>query len=452
MKLYDITLQHFANGVNTVVNYAGDDHDAYAGNMNANTYVRGVSTGSGDLSVEMKTFYDKALIELAEPHLVHEQFAKKKPIPRNGGKTIEFRKFSKLPKALKPITEGVTPAGNKLRATAITARVEQFGDYVERTDLLDLTTIDNVVVEATKELASQAGLTLDTIVRNKINEGTNRLIAKKDNGNGTFTEILRREDMTAQCHITIKDIFKAATILQMANAPKINGSYVCIIHPAIAFSIMQEAGDAWTDIQKYKNPENIYRGEVGMIGGVRFVVSTEARVFGPAAIGVTTEDKQKVGIATVKTSLESAGKNVVIKEELDAADYSDEPIKVYVNGTVNYLTGITVSEGVSTMTFQNNVSTTDGAQNKVIAGFGGAKDGSAVFSCLFLADGAYATTELSGGGLEHIVKQLGYGNDPLNQRASIGWKATKTAEILVQEYILRYECCSPEFSDSVVAN
>ena len=52
-----------------------------------------------DLSAEMKTFYDKALIELATPNLVHDQFGQKRKIPKNGGKSVEFRCFSTLPKA-----------------------------------------------------------------------------------------------------------------------------------------------------------------------------------------------------------------------------------------------------------------------------------------------------------------------------------------------------------------
>ena len=44
--------------------------------------------------------------------------------------------------------------------------------------------------------------------------------------------------------------------------------------------------------------------------------------------------------------------------------------------------------------------------------------------------------------MQHIVKQLGYGDDPLNQRASVGWKATKTAERLSEQYMVRIESCS----------
>ena len=49
------------------------------------------------LSAEMKTFYDMTLIDEAAPALVHDQFGQKRPIPKNGGKTIEFRKFNTLP-------------------------------------------------------------------------------------------------------------------------------------------------------------------------------------------------------------------------------------------------------------------------------------------------------------------------------------------------------------------
>ena len=80
-------------------------------------------TATTDLSVEMKTYYDNRLIDLAQPLLVHDQFGQKRPIPRNSGKIIEFRKFAPLAKATTELTEGVTPDGKKLSVSAITATV-----------------------------------------------------------------------------------------------------------------------------------------------------------------------------------------------------------------------------------------------------------------------------------------------------------------------------------------
>ena len=43
---------------------------------------------TGTMTNEMKTFYEKRLIDQAEPRLVHDQFADYYPVPQNGGKTI----------------------------------------------------------------------------------------------------------------------------------------------------------------------------------------------------------------------------------------------------------------------------------------------------------------------------------------------------------------------------
>ncbi|MBR3767927.1 MAG: N4-gp56 family major capsid protein [Clostridia bacterium] len=383
----------------------------------------------------MKTFYDKTLITLAGANLIHEQFGQKRPIPRNGGKTIEFRKFSKLPKALKTITEGITPKGNKLSVSKVSCTVDQYGDYIEQTDMLELTSVDNTIVEATKELASQAGLTLDTVVRNELVGGTNVMYAPKIEG-GVETEILSRSDITKDCKLRVKDIFKAAAELKAVNAPKIDGSYVAIIHPYVAYDLMQEAGEQWIGISKYLNPENILKGEIGTLGGVRFVESTEAKIFGPAVIN------EGISRMTVAADANSAT-SISVLEDMGTATFS-APKEVYINGVKNTVTAV----NGTTVTLSSAVSVKSG---DLICGVGGGKDGSAVFCTLFLGENAYGVTDVEGGGLEHIVKQRGYGNDPLNQRSSVGWKATKVAKRLLEEYIIRVESGS-EFSKTAENN
>lgn len=202
-------------------------------NTTKGTLTDGLVTDPTALSSEMKTFYDKTLITLAGANLIHEQFGQKRPIPKNGGKTIEFRRFSKLPKALTAITEGVTPDGNKLKVSSVSCTVDQYGDYIEQTDLLELTAVDNTIVEATKCLASQAGQTLDTVVRNELVGGTNVMYAPKVDSGGT-TEITSRRDITEKCRLRVKDVFRAAAELKAVNAPKIDGSYAAVIHPYVA--------------------------------------------------------------------------------------------------------------------------------------------------------------------------------------------------------------------------
>lgn len=231
-----------------------------------------VTTDTG-LSNEMKTYYSDYLIDLAEPLLVHDQFGQKQPIPKNGGKTIEFRKYSPLAKALTPLTEGVTPNGQKLTMSVITATVAQYGGYVTLSDVLLLTAIDNNLLQATELLASQAGRTLDTVTREVLQGGTNVMYAQ----GGASRAALAYTSAASNNNVTFDDIRKAVRALKIQNAPKINGTYVAIVHPDVAYDIMSDP--KWVNVKTYSDPDGMYEGEIGKIEGVRFVETTEAKVF-----------------------------------------------------------------------------------------------------------------------------------------------------------------------------
>ena len=235
------------------------------------------------LSVEMKTFYDMTLLDEAQASLVHDQFAQKRPIPQGSGKTIEFRKFAALPKALTPLTEGVTPDANSLNTTAITATVAQYGAWITQSDVLELTAIDNTIVEATKLLGRQAGLTLDTITRNVLHSGTNVTYCPKIGAGGTETEVTSRSALDNTCQLTVKVVQQVVAKLRGQNAPTINGKYVAIIHPYVAYDLMRDP--EWINAHVYAKPENLYEGEIGEIAGVRFVQTTEAKIYENGVFG-----------------------------------------------------------------------------------------------------------------------------------------------------------------------
>ena len=154
---------------------------------------------TGTMTNEMKTFYEKRLIDQAEPRLVHDQFADYYPVPQNGGKTIEFRKYDSLPKADTPLTEGVTPNGQTLNVTTITSDLHQYGGWTPLTDVLQMTAIDNNVVQATRVLASQAGRTMDSITRDVLAGGTNVIYAPKLSADGTETAVTSRKALDKSC-------------------------------------------------------------------------------------------------------------------------------------------------------------------------------------------------------------------------------------------------------------
>ena len=192
---------------------------------------------TGTMTNEMKTFYEKRLIDQAEPRLVHDQFADYYPVPQNGGKTIEFRKYDSLPKADTPLTEGVTPNGQTLNVTTITSDLHQYGGWAPLTDVLQMTAIDNNVVQATRVLASQAGRTMDSITRDVLAGGTNVIYAPKLSADGAETAVTSRKALDKSCTLTPKLFFQAAAQLGAMNADPIGDSYIAIIHPYAAYDL-----------------------------------------------------------------------------------------------------------------------------------------------------------------------------------------------------------------------
>jgi len=389
-------------------------------------------TTDSDLSAEMRTFYSDYLIDNASPKLVHDQFGQKQPVAKNGGKTVQFRKYSPLPKATTPLTEGVTPLGRKLNVTGETAEIAQYGDYVELSDMLLLTAIDNNVVQATKLLGAQAGATLDTIVREVINGGTNVQYA---DDSVSARHLLVGGKESGNNYLTVSMIKRAARKLKAMNAEKIDGAYVAIIHPDVAYDLMHDPD--WVNASEYAGSCNIFEGEIGKIAGVRFVETSEAKIFYAEPLSTNFPT------LTVKNEISSSSASIVISEAVPQAELKALIGKpVIINSQLCTVREVMYNANGSSIILQSSISAVP-AGTVIYSGAAGA-DGRAVYSTLVLGENAYGTTEIEGGGLTHITKQLGSAGsgDPLNQRATVGWKATKAAKRLVEGYMVRIETTS----------
>jgi N4-gp56 family major capsid protein len=386
------------------------------------------NTPGNDLSPEMKTYYSKYLFAIASPQLVHDQFGQKQNIPRNGGKTIEFRKKNPLPKALTPLTEGITPTGQPLNWGYITSTVQQYGGWVPLTDILLLTAIDNNMVYATEDLADQAGRTLDTVTREVINGGTSVQYAES-------TKTHRYALTQAADKLTVECIRQAVRFLKTQLSKPINGDFVAIIHPDVSYDLMKD--EEWKEWSKYTTPEHMFNNEIGKIAGVRFVETTEAKIFHAEDL---TEGAREL---TVKTAITTATDTILVKELISTADAAALVGRKILIGNNQYEIQSATTAAAGSATIKLTTTLTVTADTVIYPGEAGA-EGVDVYSTLILGKDAYGITEIEGGGLEHIYKPLGSGgtSDPLNQRATAGWKAIKTAERLVETFMVRVETCS----------
>ena len=390
----------------------------FAGEMNTQT--------TGGLSAEMKTYYGMELLENARPQLVHNQFAATKGLPVGGGKTVEWRKFGAFDKALTPLTEGVTPDGSGISVSYITKELAQYGDYTTVSDMLDLTAIDDVVLEITDRHGANMGLTLDTVTRNEIQQGRQVIYAPRQESDGKKTEVVSRYALDGSCKITSELVAKAATQLKKMNAPTFEGKYVCILHPSVAFDLRQD--EAWIAAHQYAAATELFSGEIGELHGVRFVETTEAKIYRGGDLASDSRTLTVNGAVTANAEVSFTGGTVAVNAL--AGRYvllGGKRVKVASNTAAK----LVLAEAVTV------------SDKAVIYPGEGGKDGCAVYGCLFLGKGAYGVVDLSEG-TEVIVKPRGSSGtaDPLDQRSSVGWKGVHAAAILYDEYMVRVECGS----------
>lgn len=317
------------------------------------------NTGTGQIPAEVNNFYDRTLLYRAIPLFVHTRWAQVRDIPRKAGTlTIKFRRYGNLVAATTPLSEGNTPIGSQLSVTDITATVAQYGDFVTVTDVLDFQSQDPVLMEAAEILGDQMGDTLDQLTRDVLSAGTNVYYA--GTGHTLRNQVAAGELITlalVQKSVRLLKTNKARRMTKMVNATTgygttpLNASYIAICHPNTTFDL--KAISTWVSVEKYASTNGIMEGEVGKLDEVRFVETTNAKVFtGAGAAGID------------------------------------------------------------------------------------------VYATLVFGSDAYGTTRISGEAVKNIVKPLGSAGsaDPLEQRATSGWKATFVAKVLNDAFLLRLEC------------
>lgn len=308
------------------------------------------------IPAEVNNFYDRTLLRRAIPAFLHTLFAQIRDIPKNSGtSTIKFRRYGNLSAATTPLVEGVTPSGQNLSVTDVTATVAQYGDYTTVTDVLSYESQDRVLMEAAEILGDQAGDTLDQLTRDVLAAGTSAIYSGTGN--------------TQNDHVAAGDIISTANVraavlaLKLNNTKKLksmvnpndgfnttplNACFVGIVHPTIAATLKTFSG--WIDVQKYPSQKDVMPGEIGTFDEVRFIETTNAKIF--AGAGTSNID---------------------------------------------------------------------------------------LYATIIFGSDAYGTSRISGEALKNIVKPLGSAGsaDPLDQRATSGWKATFVAMILNNNFITR---------------
>lgn len=247
-----------------------------------------VQSGTGANSTKPNAYYDKLLLNLlVQTDFHHAKFAQNRDMPTRTGDTVNFRKISKLEPSLTPLTEGITPEGQTGNVTAISVSTKQYGDYMAFTDLVDVTTVDPILKEYTVEMARAARETLDILVREELNGGSNVHYA----GGKTSRATLAAGDKP-----TINDLRKIVLAMKKAHVkPAAGGKFIVMVTPDVMFDLLDDPKfEKAYEIGQNNTP--FIKGEVADIYGMKFVEVLNGKVFeGEGASGVDVHSTLVLG-------------------------------------------------------------------------------------------------------------------------------------------------------------
>lgn len=267
----------------------------------------GVLTDTGTIPPVVAQYYDRKLLRRALPRLVHLRVAQRRPLAMRNGNTMMFRRLEALALATAALVEGVPPTGKALSKTDISATIQQFGDYVTLTDLVQATVEHPLLQDANRLLGEQSAQTLDVLARDVWVAGTNVLFGGAAASRAALTTTTHKIDTTVLDRaVRFLNQQNASRFTEMISASvKINTfpirpAFWAITHPDILFTLQTLAG--WIPVEQYAAMGPVLEAEVGAYKDVRFLTSTNAKVYlegGGALVG----DVQGVTNADVYVTL-----------------------------------------------------------------------------------------------------------------------------------------------------
>lgn len=261
------------------------------------------TTTYGDITPAVAAWAVVRMLTRAMPFLVIEKFGQTYPLPSNSTQVAKFRRYFLsgstgsagtgsgdyyIPLATTPLVEGVTPDGRQLANQDYTVTLQQYGDYVTITDVVEATHPDNILAEATDTLGEQAALTVETLRFNVLKAGTNVFYANSVAGRSTVASVITRADqrrVTTQLNRqNAKKHTRVVASSAQYNTKSVEPAYVALVHPDLESDIRDMTGfKAVADYGPHTSP---WENEIGSVEQVRYLSST---VFEPfAGTGVAT--------------------------------------------------------------------------------------------------------------------------------------------------------------------
>lgn len=228
----------------------------------------------GDLTPRTAAYAVAKMLIRGVPVLVLEKFGQVYMVPDKMTKVAKFRRYNALGLATTPLVEGITPAGKKVTITDVTATLDQYGDFVPFSDVIEDTIEDPFLQQITEVLGEQAAQSVETIRWNIVKAGTNVFYANGSSRAAVNTPIslgLQRRITRGLKRQNAMHITNVVASTPNYRTEPVEAAFIGLCHTDVENDIRNMTGFIPTKQYGTVTP---WTNEIGAVEDVRYLRST----------------------------------------------------------------------------------------------------------------------------------------------------------------------------------
>jgi N4-gp56 family major capsid protein len=201
-----------------------------------------------------------------------------------GTNTLRYARYADLGVNTTPLTEGTPPTDGELSISSEFFTAAQYGATVAVSDLAQIDSPHDLISIAAERIAYQATRSMDVLVRDNIHANVLTSAVFGATGATTLTANTANSAVATAGVLTGAFVKNMVARLKGSNVPQFaDGTYRCIIHPSQEYDLVSDTSvNGWIEANKYVNNIPLLTNEIGMFAGVRFIVSSDAKVYSTA--------------------------------------------------------------------------------------------------------------------------------------------------------------------------
>lgn len=221
------------------------------------------STSAAGIANEVSTYFEKVFLARAEYELVLKEGAQMRTHPVNEGRTVNFTRREPLTIITTPLGEASNPVTCQINSCTVSMTLSEYGLTVPTSRMATLVGIDSRMRETVEQMGQNMGETLNRLVRTELANGASYY------GNNHSVSTFAAGDTLDAC-----DIRMVVRALELNKALKYkDGMFIGKTDP---YSKMNLLGDtAWLNAKTYSDVKDLYRGEMGELYQVRWLLNKD---------------------------------------------------------------------------------------------------------------------------------------------------------------------------------